>query len=241
MKKRKREDGIVTENQILFELATSKEPLSKYQLEDHVDKAYSNIFEATKKLLKDNWIRAEKTEPNRRNPGQKVEYYRLTKSGILAVLTLPETAAKIGTIANNYADMLILFKKWDFFKKEGLGSVLVSLVKMFPRAICGAVNLILQVEGKDAGYTEEQAERMIHGFILGTNAMEYLPNFQKESKTLLHCYTSLWRACSKDVELKQFLVSEITRTKSSLELRLNFLGQLEDALLKPETSVNSTG
>jgi hypothetical protein len=136
--------------------------------------------------------------------------------------------------------MLLLFKKWSFFKKEGLGSVLVFLVKMFPRAFRGTVNLILQVEGKDAGFTEEEAERMIYSFVLGTNAMEYLPNFQKESKTLLRCYMSLWHACSKDTELKQFLVSEITRTKSSLELRLNFLGQLEDALLKPETSVNST-
>ena len=130
--RKKREDRIITENQILFALAISKEPLSKYQLEKHVDKTYSNIFETTKKLLKDCWIQVEKTEPNRRNPGQNVEYYRLTKIGILVTLSSPEGASETGTITNNYADML--------WKGE---SALVSLVNRFPREVRTIVTLML--------------------------------------------------------------------------------------------------
>jgi len=63
LKQKLKKSGVSIENKILFALAMSKEPLSKYQLPTIVRMAYSNIFDATKELFNDGWIQIGKIEP----------------------------------------------------------------------------------------------------------------------------------------------------------------------------------
>lgn len=104
---------------------------SRWQISQNTKKSYSNIHKSVKTLLKMELIEVVGVEPSKKNPKLEVEYYTLTRKGLMLMLCLmTEDSAKnvLGVIAENYGNACLIFKKWALFKQKNVEHIVVKRV-----------------------------------------------------------------------------------------------------------------
>lgn len=94
---------------------TENTEANRWQISQETNRSYSSVHETIKKLIDYKLVQITKMEPSKKNPKIEVEYYGLTKIGLLHTLTL-RGPSDIDKIAETHRDKLLFFKKWHLIE-----------------------------------------------------------------------------------------------------------------------------
>jgi len=212
----------------ILRLVAKEGPKSKWQMKKATGKSYGNIHQTVKELLERGLIKKESIQPSKKNPKMKVEYYSLTLSGLISVLSdgqLWSDAFKndkydeVETIIKRNRDIHPLLQKWDHLSRNIQKHELMS-------ALLATVMCLRRVEGdlKDA-FTE-----FFFSLILE-------PSFYASIKVDMEGWI---KAIKGDDELRKYILKKL-RSKRKLYQQFNsstkrFIKQLEETEVSDKSS-----
>jgi len=95
---------------------------NKWQIARDLEKAYSNIHAAMRRLVAKDFIYISSRKAGKKNNQFKVKYYKLALAGFFTVLLFNKRSWEyIDEIAQQQANWLpLIFGKWSFYSKKGL-------------------------------------------------------------------------------------------------------------------------
>jgi DNA-binding PadR family transcriptional regulator len=211
-----------TKKAILSFLAQNK-PTSKWQLARALKKSYGNVHATIQELLQDKHkpIKVDEVRKSNKNPKIEVEYYRLTLEGLAEALALDTQLWKtIDHLVETHQDKLLIFKKWEFFRKKNLTKQIIDNLKL---ALVGILRerIDLKFGGLRFGFrdrlefSEEELQKTIDSAVLGCHGLRYFKN-EKDLSSFLETL----KVCKEDKELNDFVLSELDSFKRIEEDRL---------------------
>jgi len=220
--------GLETELKILKQFALNKE-VYQYNLNKKVGVSYRTVLRTLHSLEKSGQLKIVRKEESEKQ-GKERNVWGITLQGLLNLLSLDtppfETRKKIGLIAEVHQDKLLVFKKWKFFEKENLTPTIIKTLQ-------GTLLSLVQAQLRVATFsmkiesTKKELQEVVDSMTLGCYALRALKWFKREGKRLFEEYLKILKACKKDEELRNFVVSELNFFKRIAEESLTSIEQAD--------------
>lgn len=190
---------------ILRVLAEKKE-YAQYDLPSLIGKDYRTVLRYLQNLEKAGLIELSRMEPAAKG-GKDRKIFTLTFRGILNVLIA--NPDKIQTVAGNFPNMLLAFKKWRLFEEAGLKEELQSFAKIGLENLVDSM-LLLHRSAEFLGFrNEDQLKNAFDGTIL---FMALLNPKRDEAEG--------WaKVCMCDGEIKRFIDSQFKNLEKDCRRR----------------------
>ena len=197
---------------VLALLAKNKEQ-NKWQIKKVLKKSYGNIHVTIQGLKDKGLLEVYRTKKSAKNPNQQVEYYGLTFRGLENALILDSSLwNEIDQVAKTHADKLLVFKKWDFFEKEGLKETVKKSLRSTLKEMYKVLMLLSLVGFEPTLFHKSD---VVDAMTLGCYSAASMGLKQPK------IHSKIMACCRKDKELSDFIVSKLKELKQQAE------GQLE--------------
>jgi len=193
----------ITARNILLYLATHGES-NKWQIAKGLGKAYSNIHENMRDLLKNGFARVTKEEKSARNWKIKVEYYDLSFIGLVGIMYYEETWQFLDEVARTQAGFLpLVFGKWEYFEKKGVrGTVVLRLRFAFSGLSIVSKQVYDTLKGSDGQELRDITRKLRESSLVRD------PSFWKEQlNRITETVIFLWPHLEAPDEQRQFLLA----------------------------------
>lgn len=197
-----------TERKILETLALKGE-FCQYDFPRIIKKSYRTVLRRIHRLEKIGAIELKREEPAAKG-GKDKKIYGATLLGLMMAL-VGGPWNNIDLVANLHPDKLLIFKKWDYFKGEGLRENLVKGLQFAVGSWAEFLYIKDKIWRQEPSDADVPSSASIDGIALGLL-------FLGESDEEHSFFRDLWPACKADEELRSF-VEAFTRDMRTLVLR----------------------
>ena len=211
---------------ILSFLAKNKEE-NKWQIAKALKKSYGNIHATISDLKSNGLVKVYKIKESKKNPKQPVEYYGLTFRGLENALLFDKNLwNEIDQVVETHQDKLLVFKKWDFFEKEGLKETVKKSLRS-TLVGCAAAKMLLGPAGFEPTsplYKSDVIDTMTLGCYSAASMGRNQPGL----------HSKIMVSCRKDKELSDFIISRLKMFKQQAESQIQKIEEVLNWYLKPQ-------